>query len=205
MTSEEVMDSLILDNNVMMHLNQSKWRELLLPINLSETAGKIPKVLNLVGLFFQAKKVNWLIPIVLTLISAVLEWHLSFSTTSRVLVNARLDQWLRTFSFLLHDIGDRMICQLMHCIHNHIPDSVKMELYYSFGFLVDEEPLQKIKLRRSARHTICAIIGGGAKSSKVATLVPWLCFSSKETHWTFECGPIVIDCKFQPLNGTFRV
>jgi len=39
MTLEEVMDYVIFDHDVMMHLNQSKWHELLLPINLSESTG----------------------------------------------------------------------------------------------------------------------------------------------------------------------
>jgi len=73
MTLEEILDGIILySQRVSVRLNDD-W---LLPVNTSVSKGKLPRILNLVGLFLQAKRVNvhWFLPTSFIIISALLEF-----------------------------------------------------------------------------------------------------------------------------------
>ncbi|KAH9299298.1 hypothetical protein KI387_030980 [Taxus chinensis] len=81
----EVFDCVILKNQEIINITDG----VLLPVNFLVSEEKLLKALNLVGLFLQTKSLHCLIPTLLSLTSAVVE----FNTTLRVLVYGRRFNW----------------------------------------------------------------------------------------------------------------
>jgi hypothetical protein len=153
MTLEEVLDGLILYNqHASVRLNDD-W---LLPVNLSVSEEKLLKIINLLGLFLQTRKVHWLIPTLLSFMSAVME----FSTTLRV--------WLYSNINVL-------FCNIMHLVCHPLPRSWRRQIYCLGKWVENLKPSNDIELKIKRGGNFCATIAGGAKVDKEgATLVPWL-------------------------------
>lgn len=183
MNFEEVMDAIILYNQ---HVSVRLSKDLLLPINLSVSEEKLLKIVNLVGLFLQTKKVvkvNWSIPIALSLISALLE----FSTTIR--------RWL-------YSKINVFFCCIMHLVCDPLPRSCRRQVYSLGKWVENLTPCNDIKLK-VVKGNMCAIITEGAKVDKEGAIhVPWfqgpfrLLYGLIEEQ--FPCHPIGSDimCTF---------
>jgi hypothetical protein len=183
LTFEEVLDCLILDNQSMRRVEGSSW---LLPVDLSVSEEKLLKVLNLAGLFLQTKKVYWLIPVLLSLISTVME----FCTPLRI--------WI-------YDNINLLFCYLMHIMCDPLPRSLRKQIY-SLGKLVENlKPSNDINLK-ATRCTITAIIAGGAKvhttepATEALTLVPPFSLQGPATEATFPCDSFEIRCTFDAAD-----
>lgn len=107
MTFEQVLDHIILDRQSMRKIGGSS---MLLPVDLSVSEEKVLKMLNLAGLFLQTKKVYWLIPLLLSLISTVLE----FSTPLRIWIYEKINV---------------LFCCAMHVICDPLPRSMRRKIY----------------------------------------------------------------------------
>jgi hypothetical protein len=174
MTLSEALDCMILENQPIMS-SDNDW---LLPVNLTLSEEKLLKVLNLVGLFLQTKKLFWLTPILLSFASAVLE----FNTTLR--------EWL-------YKKINTVFCWSMHLMCDKLPYSMRRQVYSLGKWVENLKPCNDIELR-VVRGDICALIGGAAKShTEDATLVqvPWLNVQ-RVTQINFECDPIHFRCEF---------
>lgn len=154
LTLSEALDYIILENKPIMSTDNA-W---LLPVNLTVSEEKLLKVLNLVGLFLQTKKVFWLIPTFFSFASAILE----FNTTLRV--------WLYTNI-------NKLSCWSMHLICDKLRYSERRQVYSLGKWVENFKPCNDIQLR-VVRGDICAVLGGAAKSHKEdvtkLVLVPWL-------------------------------
>jgi hypothetical protein len=179
MTFEEVLDSLVLENQTRRRLGGSSW---LLPVDLSVSEEKLLKVLNLAGLFLQTKKVYWLIPVLLSFISTVME----FCTPLRIWIYGKVN----------------LFCHAMHLICDRLPRSMRMQTY-ALGKMVENlKPSNDIKLKVT-RGDITAIIAAGAKvhTEGALTLVPLFVLEDAATEKTLhcqpiDCDPIDIECRF---------
>lgn len=179
MTWTELVDGIILDNQHVSARLNNKW---LLPVNLSVSEEKLLKILNLVALFLQTKKVkvHWLIPLSLSFISALLE----FNTSIRVWIYNKINV---------------LFCSIMHLLCDPLPRSWRRQLY-SLGMWVEDLTPSNDILLKVVRGNMCAIITEGAKVDKEgATSVPWSNVSLTPLHGLidqrFHCEPIEGDIR----------
>lgn len=149
MSLEQVLDSLILENQYMKALDNA-W---LLPAKLSESDDPLLSILNFVGIILQIYTTLWLTPSLLSIMSAVLEFI------------APLKKWLYgkiNFTF----------CCAMHLICDQLPYSVRRRVYVFGCWVKNLKPSNDIKLKVVRNDTIYAVIAGGAKAyNEDATLV----------------------------------
>lgn len=178
MTLSEVLDCIILENHTIMG-SDTHW---LLPVNLLLSEEKILKLLNLVGLFLQTRKVLWFIPTILSLASAILE----FNTKVRAWVYSNIN---------------RLFCWLMHLVCDKLRYSRRRQVYSLGKWVENLKPCNDIELR-VVKGNICATIAGGAKANREdATVVPWLSVEEQVTENTFHCDLIVIGCAYYGNDG----
>jgi hypothetical protein len=157
-------------------------------VDLSVSEEKLLKVVNLAGLFLQTKKVYWLIPVLLSFISTVME----FCTPLRIWIYEKVNLWF---------------CYAMHLICDPLPRSMRLQIY-ALGKMVENlKPSNDIKLKFT-RGDITAIIAAGAKvhTEGALTLVPLFVLEEAATEKTFhcqpiDCDPIDIECRFTSTGG----
>jgi len=155
MTFEEVLDCVIFDETGVMIPSDADVG--FLPVDLSDGSKKIiSKLLNLVGLFFQAKKnkFSWYYPTIFSAASAVLE--------------------LPPVSAWIYGKINKVFCRSVQCICDQLPYSVRRHVY-SLGFWVENlRPCNDIQLK-VVRGDISVVIGGAAKTDRDdADRVRWL-------------------------------
>lgn len=175
MTFEQVLDHIILDSHTR---RRTEGSSMLLPVDLSVSEEKVLKMLNLAGLFLHTKKVYWLIPVLLSFVSTVLE----FTTPLRKGIYEKINA---------------LFCCAMHVICDPLPRSMRSHIY-ALGKLVDNlKPTNDIKLKVT-KGNITATIAGGAKvhTEGTLTLVPLFALEEAATEATFHYGNIEIQCKF---------
>lgn len=181
MTVEEVLDHIILDRHTPRLLEGTP---MLLPVDLSVSEEKILKMLNLAGFFLQTKKVYWLIPLLLSFTSTVLE----FSTPLR--------KWI-------YEKINVLFCSAMHVICDPLPRPKRSHIYLGLGKFVENlKPTNDIKLKVT-KGNITATIAGGAKvhTEGALTLLPWFDLHVEPTEVTFHCDNIDIKCRFETARG----
>lgn len=184
MTFEQVLDHIILDCHT---LRQIEGSSMLLPVDLSVSEERVLKMLNLAGFFLQTKKVYWLIPLLLSFTSTVLE----FSTPLR--------KWI-------YEKINALFCCAMHVICDPLPRSMRSQIY-GLGKLVDNlKPTNDIKLKVT-KGNITATIAGGAKvhTEGALTLVPTFALEEAATEATFHYDNIEIQCRFDAAKNGFFI
>ena len=178
----------------------------LLPVNLSVSDDPLLRILNFVGIFLPVR--CWLIPLLLSITSGVLE----FSTTLRKCLYAKINL---------------IFGSAMHLMCDQLPYSMRRRVYVFGCWLENLKPSNDIKLRVLRGHTISAVIAGGAKAytedatlvpdryeflgqadEEAATLVPYgYQFSGNElepveVENTFKCEHFDIKCKYRFAEGS---
>lgn len=155
MTFEEVLDCVVFDETGVMIPSDADVG--FLPVDLSDQSKKlISKLLNLVGLFFQAKKnkFSWYYPTIFSAASAVLE--------------------LPPVSAWIHGKINMVVCRSLQCIFDKLPYSMRRKAYAMGIWVENLKPCNDIQLK-VVRGNISVVIGGAAKTDrKDADLVPWL-------------------------------
>lgn len=180
----EVLDCFILEDYDYMPSDYNEW---LLPVDLSVSEEKLLKLINLGGLFVQAKNANGVAATLLSLTSAVLEF------------NAPLREWI-------YGKINLVFCWLMHIICDKLRYSTRKQVYSLGNWVPNLKPSNEVELRVGKRDRICAVIGGGAKVHKEgATLVPWLSCPESQTTFNFNCGHLKIMCEFDPNFNDINV
>lgn len=185
----EVLDCLIVENYHHVHSDYNEW---LLPVDLSVSEEKLLKLINLGGLFVQAKNANGVAATVLSLTSAVLEF------------NAPLRKWI-------YGKINLIFCWVMHIICDKLDYSTRKQVYSLGNWVHNLKPSNDVELRVGQRDRICAVIGGGAKAhedgakAQTTTLVPWLSCPESQTTFNFNCGHLNILCKFEPNRNIVDV
>lgn len=166
----ELLDCFIVECYDYMPSDYNEW---ILPVDLSVSEEKLLKLINLGGLFVQAKNANGVAGTVLSLTSAVLEF------------NAPLREWI-------YGKINLVFCWLMRY-------STRKQVYSLGNWVHNLKPSNEVELRVGKRDRICAVIGGGAKAHKEgATLVPWLSCPESQTTFNFNCGHLNILCELDP-------
>lgn len=170
----EALDRIILEKEYPVMDSDADW---LLPVNLSLSEEKVVKMLNLVGFFLQTKKVFWLIPTLLSLASAVLEF------------NTKLRKWIYSKINLL-------FCCSMHLLCGKLRYSMRRQVYSLGKWVENLKPSNDIELK-IVKGDICAPIAGGAKADREgAKVVPWLNVEEQVTEMAFHCDHIDIRCSY---------
>jgi hypothetical protein len=115
-------------------------------LNFPVPEEKLLKVLNLEGLFLQAKKSYGVIPTLLSLKSVVLEF------------NTPLREWI-------YNNINLVLCQAIHIICDKMPYSKRRHVYSLGNWVENLKPSNDIKVN-VVEGNICDVIGGGDKSHK---------------------------------------
>lgn len=175
LTFEQVLDHIILDSHTLRKIGGSS---MLLPVDLSVSEEKVLKMLNLAGLFLQTKKVYWLIPLLLSFTSTVLE----FSTPLRIWIYQKINV---------------LFCCAMHVICDRLPRSMRSHIYALGKYVDNLKPTNDIELKVT-KGNITATIAGGAKVHTEGTLTLADSFPLEEeaTEATFRYDDIGIKCTF---------
>lgn len=178
MEFEEVLDNVILENKKILIYGDV----LFLPVDLSKkSGGKLPKLFNLVGLFFSAHK------------KTPLPWARYFSFVSAIIFEIKP---LRT---RIYRISDKIFCGSVQNICNKLPYPVTRFVYLLFMWVFNRlfnsvenlVPRNDILLKVERRDNLYVVIGGSAKtnSKKEATQVDWL---DQKEKYEFRCGCSIV-------------
>ncbi|GLJ50159.1 hypothetical protein SUGI_1067240 [Cryptomeria japonica] len=184
MSMDDVLDCLILEKHIIRLLGTKIW---ILPVNLSISEEKLLKFFNLVGVSLQSRHhVHWLVPTLLSLTAAVLE----FSTHLRV--------WL-------YNQINLSFCLWVQLISDHLPLQIRAWVYTLGRGVENLRPSNDLRWR-VVRGDICAVIGGGAKSHhQTATLFQLdpncLRLEEGQANMDFVCGRIKLHSKFDESTG----
>lgn len=124
-------------------------------------------------------------------------------------LTAALLEFLTAFRLWLYGRINLLFCCIMHLMCDRLPRSIRMELYYSLGYWVENlKPSNDIELKR-VRGDIYAIIAGGAKAHiEGAILAP--SFEDKygeltEKYLEIKSCAISIDCEFDEDRSKCRM